>query len=282
VLHGRDLKSLASWWDFIIFASIIGGCVAFIGYPIYRDWKKQRAWKQCKSELEKIEAEKGKMLSEKYKQKHCPICLNDFPAAEEKNEEETEQQLRRRTKKDKEKVGEEEVEGGGSTAEGEGTTVEEKDDPNVRILRCGHKFCRACVGEWLKQHDHCPVCRMKASIPRPGEDEDHHGKQEGRTGTSTYDSSTTGTRAYGGRQYRGRVHSDLLLFELMMLRSRYPTYVTQPMVERWGDPNFDSRMTTDSAFTATRPVTTSSSSGGGGYRFGGGSSGGGGGAGGSW
>jgi len=28
-------------------------------------------------------------------------------------------------------------------------------------LSCSHAFCRECLTNWLKEHDSCPVCRIK-------------------------------------------------------------------------------------------------------------------------
>jgi hypothetical protein len=35
----------------------------------------------------------------------------------------------------------------------------------VRILSCGHYFCRACIHEWLDENYECCVCRKRVSRP---------------------------------------------------------------------------------------------------------------------
>ena len=34
-------------------------------------------------------------------------------------------------------------------------------------LPCGHAFDRNCITGWLKDHDSCPVCRVKLDQGRP-------------------------------------------------------------------------------------------------------------------
>lgn len=32
------------------------------------------------------------------------------------------------------------------------------------IVKCGHIFCAACIGAWLKQHHTCPMCKQETSV----------------------------------------------------------------------------------------------------------------------
>ena len=34
-------------------------------------------------------------------------------------------------------------------------------------LPCKHAFCRDCLTNWIKEHDSCPVCRVKLDQNRP-------------------------------------------------------------------------------------------------------------------
>ena len=31
-------------------------------------------------------------------------------------------------------------------------------------LQCGHKFCEACISEWMRHNNTCPVCRQPAGV----------------------------------------------------------------------------------------------------------------------
>jgi len=41
------------------------------------------------------------------------------------------------------------------------------EEENERILDCSHIFHRECIGEWLKQKHHCPVCRAHVDVATP-------------------------------------------------------------------------------------------------------------------
>lgn len=32
------------------------------------------------------------------------------------------------------------------------------------IIKCGHFFCRKCIGNWLQHHNTCPMCKINASM----------------------------------------------------------------------------------------------------------------------
>jgi len=42
-----------------------------------------------------------------------------------------------------------------------------KDGKDSCELPCKHAFDRACLTHWLKDHDSCPVCRVKLDQGRP-------------------------------------------------------------------------------------------------------------------
>ncbi len=41
------------------------------------------------------------------------------------------------------------------------------EEEKERILDCSHIFHRECIGEWLKQKHHCPVCRAHVNVATP-------------------------------------------------------------------------------------------------------------------
>ncbi|CAN6337898.1 unnamed protein product [Urochloa humidicola] len=58
--------------------------------------------------------------------------------------------------------------GAGAAAESECAVciVELRDgEPARRLPRCGHQFHAGCVGEWLRLHDTCPLCRASVDAP---------------------------------------------------------------------------------------------------------------------
>ena len=36
-----------------------------------------------------------------------------------------------------------------------------KEENFLAILNCGHIFHSACIVDWMKNHDNCPICRKK-------------------------------------------------------------------------------------------------------------------------
>ena len=42
-----------------------------------------------------------------------------------------------------------------------------KEGPESVQLPCNHAFDRACITNWLKENDSCPVCRTKLNTERP-------------------------------------------------------------------------------------------------------------------
>ncbi|XLV00871.1 hypothetical protein S245_015208 [Arachis hypogaea] len=48
-----------------------------------------------------------------------------------------------------------------------------KDEDEIRVLPCLHKFHKVCVNRWLKgRHKTCPLCRF--SMGGGGEEKSHH------------------------------------------------------------------------------------------------------------
>ena len=36
-------------------------------------------------------------------------------------------------------------------------------EPNVKHLKCTHKYCVKCISDWLSKKDTCPTCRTQVS-----------------------------------------------------------------------------------------------------------------------
>jgi peroxin-10 len=40
--------------------------------------------------------------------------------------------------------------------------LEELKDPSV--VGCGHVFCWACIGDWVREKAECPLCRREVAM----------------------------------------------------------------------------------------------------------------------
>eukprot|EP01090_Pellita_catalonica_P014681 TRINITY_DN3800_c0_g1_i1.p1 TRINITY_DN3800_c0_g1~~TRINITY_DN3800_c0_g1_i1.p1 ORF type:complete len:438 (-),score=41.03 TRINITY_DN3800_c0_g1_i1:16-1329(-) len=261
LLHGRQLEP--TFFERIFPYLFVVGVILFIGLFVVAA-RQRAAYNACAAELKKVEKIKASMLSRKFKQMHCAICLSDFPDPDPKVEQTADEEE------------EEEEDGDGRRAVKGGYSF---DDVNVQTLRCGHQFCRSCIGEWIHTHKACPVCRESTDSH-----DSNNTAPRGKPTTSSYN-------YHGGRTRTGGFTSgnlvDYLLLDYMLNRvsGRYPRYVTPRMASRWASPSYTSTsFTSDTRFAARNPARSRStgSSGSSGSSWGGGSSGGGGGSGGSW
>ena len=86
-------------------------------------------------------------------------------------------------------------------------------------------YAREC--RWLDTKITCPICRKPIVDSQPPEDE-----------TRGYPGAPSGPEAAAGFGRRGGWNADLLSMELMfrlaMLRQQYPQYITDDMVQDWG------------------------------------------------
>jgi uncharacterized membrane protein YgcG len=83
---------------------------------------KHNEYNEVKKKLKRLDRERALARSRNYQQTSCPVCLEDFTADD--NDE-------------------------------NGQPVRAPD-----LLRCGHKFCRECLNEWMKRQQTCPICRQ--------------------------------------------------------------------------------------------------------------------------
>ncbi|KAF4717326.1 hypothetical protein FOZ63_020595, partial [Perkinsus olseni] len=127
----------------------IWGCVIFF---FIKACLQNRRTSAVRRQLGRMEKERAEALQGHFRQTSCPICLEDFelhPSSDKKNDESAEQQAP--------------------------LTGQE-----CELLRCGHKFHKACLQEWQEQGIHrardglrCPVCRK--DVNKDEDSDDEHG-----------------------------------------------------------------------------------------------------------
>jgi len=160
------------------------------------------------------------------------------------------------------------------------------------VLRCGHSFCAPCIGEWVKGHTTCPVCRRDLDAA-DGDEAASSSAARSRPPCS----ATAAAAQQQQQQPERRRQADLWLPELMFRTRRlgllYPDLVSDTMTAQFLDDIQSGRDLSESAlrhFDARHPARDATrrqelrDSGrmGAGVSFGGGHSGGGGGGGSSW
>lgn len=227
-------------------------------------------------QLSRMENERAEALQGHFRQTSCPICLEEFevhPSSNKKTDE---------------------------TTEAAPLTGQE-----CELLRCGHKFHKACLQEWQEQGIHrvrdglrCPVCRKDVNKDTDSDD-DEDGGNDPNTGRPKHSSSSSSTTSSGrsgmmyvGPYYPGYEYGPLWDFQMMRLRHHYPGVISDGFVQQYSWTSLGSRGTSGcplpSQDRSINPPPPSSSRGhpgsggfGGGSGFGGGGASGGG-AGGSW
>lgn len=279
-------------------------------------------WRRCQSALTRLEADREDARRGVFAgQTSCPICLEDFerrspaPSVDGDAEGEDVATARGVNRGDAEGLRLRREPGvAAREAEGSGTDEDDNDAPederlitqelpeSEQALRCGHKFHRECLREMLRNSassDSCPVCRR----PMFGPDRPARPERPGPSGQPRNSDSADDTP----RNANGDVDIDLpsgrgqgraaegatwdffypeYMFRLRRMNHLYPTYVTNDLVDRWGEEGYRGALATDTAFTRLEPrvveAARTSGASGASFSFGGGSSSGGGGAGSSW
>jgi hypothetical protein len=100
------------------------------------------------------------------------------------------------------------------------------------VLRCGHRFCNACIQPWLAGNGNCPICRAPHNTPQP---EIEGAAQEGGQGGEGRLTTTGASSDMYLDRGRGAWDSDDLMFRLNSLQSRYPRVITRSLLDRWRD-----------------------------------------------
>ncbi|KAF4689586.1 hypothetical protein FOZ60_001484 [Perkinsus olseni] len=247
----------------------IWGCVIFF---FIKACLQNRRTSAVRRQLGRMEKERAEALQGHFRQTSCPICLEDFelhPSSDKKNDESAEQQAP--------------------------LTGQE-----CELLRCGHKFHKACLQEWQEQGIHrardglrCPVCRKDVNKDEDSDDEHGGGGPNGggkRVPSSSSSTGLGGGMTYVGPFYPGYEYGPLWDFQMMRLRHQYPGIVTDGFVQQYSWTSLGTGASSCPMPSQDRsinpPPPPSSHQGGGGSGFGGSNFGGGGasggGAGGSW
>lgn len=256
----------AGFFFFAIFASVFGiiKCV---------DWRKRRRYNGSKKLLEKIDKDRTAANKDSYVITSCPICLEDFPNADNSGATESSGNskgaLLPTTVNNVRTIQAGQRSDRSSSTASLGSTLPSDSE---KVLLCGHKFHENCITSWISgtgsSNQLCPICRQP--IVESSTDRIEQRTNNGRpSGWDVYDAE------YSFRMRRAHYY--------------YPDYITWNLINAWERDRYrhNQPMTNTAAFVAVDPVVIASQarlSGGGGsnFSFGGGSSAGGGGGGGSW
>lgn len=262
-------------------------CLVVLGFCA-RTARTHRRYGQCKKVLEKIDKDRERASNNAYVATSCPICLEDFPGAEEESYVHVgDTEIMRSSGAEGTDAN---VEMGASSSEqvrtvtaGDGlhptaagraaraagitNKASRSSAEAVKTLPCGHNFHENCILTWFsgsqETNSQCPICRQPISEPETVESRTNNGLPGG---WDVYDPE------YSFRMRRTHYY--------------YNDFITWNMIDSWNRDR-SAPMATSSAFTQVDPVVVAAAaraSGGGGssFSYGGGSSAGGGGGGGSW
>ncbi|KAL3942221.1 MAG: hypothetical protein SGARI_000336 [Bacillariaceae sp.] len=122
----------------------------------YRDRRKRWQYAESRSKLSPVEREKARLLQKEFKTTSCPICLETFDYGED-------------LMLDAEDGGnnncpERKKSGGMKRVDSYGIPLNGSDRKKIKLLRCGHIFCKSCWKGWVHSGNGnpciCPVCRQ--------------------------------------------------------------------------------------------------------------------------
>lgn len=256
-----------------------------------RSARTHHRYRRCKKVLEKIDKDRERASKNSYVATSCPICLEDFPGAEEEsrapigNIEAMQSSGAERTdvSVDMAASSVEQVRtitagdglhptaaGRAARAAGVANKGNRSSAEEVETLPCGHKFHQKCILTWFsgsqETNSQCPICRQPIAEPE-----------------------TVESRTNNGRPGGWDVYDPEYSFRMRRTHYYYNDFITWAMIDSWNRDRYvpSAPMATSSTFTQVDPAVVAAAaraSGGGGssFSFGGGSSAGGGGGGGSW
>jgi uncharacterized membrane protein YgcG len=97
------------------------------------------------------------------------------------------------------------------------------DTRQAVTLRCGHTFCEPCLHSWLEQQlgQTCPICRKP--VKPTGDERDEPDSQPGTSENRNYQPHSSEIRV---RYPGGMDMTQELIFRLLSLQRRYPTFVS--------------------------------------------------------
>ena len=133
-------------------------------------------YNQVRRKLERLDRERALARATNFEQTSCPICLEEFATT-----------ATTATATDSSSSGT-------APAEQSQSSASAAADRAPDLLRCGHKFCRDCIDDWLRrQQTTCPICRQPAikvgsserdmrDGPPPSETEVGESKRDGGAG----------------------------------------------------------------------------------------------------
>lgn len=187
---------------------------------------------ECCNALQKIKLEQDKLRTKEWSHpRSCPICLEDFRPSKnlqleaETSESETLNPARPLLPGQSDNQSPEQETkphlGDSSGIKSSASTL--TDTKNAVTLRCGHTFCEQCLQSWLEQQlgQTCPVCRKPV---KPAGDEID--EPDSQPGTSNNRSDQPHSSEIGVRYPGGVDMTQELIFRLLSLQQRYPTFVS--------------------------------------------------------
>jgi uncharacterized membrane protein YgcG len=233
---------------FLFFSSIVG---AMFGWGWWSNRQRTARYKNCQHKLDALKRDQAALRRGQYQATSCPICLEDFEgagagggggggsaAAGDDAAGESAPLLARgvggaadaaraSTSKGDAPAAAEAVASSSSSAAAAaaGGAASPKPPRKPLVLRCGHSFCSPCIGEWVKAHTTCPVCRR-----------DIDGNDEPAAAASARPRPPCAAAA---GQPADRWRNDMFLPELMFRTRRlgmlYPDLVTDSMTAQFLD-----------------------------------------------
>ena len=123
----------------------------------YRDRRKRWQYAEQRSTLTAMDREKARQLQREYKNRSCPICLEDFPCTGPVSTDETTEKSSSPGLSKSENTSLRRVDTYGIPLCG-------ADNKKIKMLRCGHVFCETCWKSWVHSGCgnpcNCPMCRQ--------------------------------------------------------------------------------------------------------------------------
>ena len=155
-------------------------CIGIVLMFFSKSCSRHDEYAEVKRKLKRLDRERALARSQNFDQTSCPICFEEFtrsnsndtdvpvagvPVAEETEDRRRVEQL--------------------PVAEVSPVQQEQEEQRAPDLLRCGHKFCRECLNEWLLRSETCPICRQPAKKVGSSERDMRDGPPPGTDSTST-------------------------------------------------------------------------------------------------